>query len=124
MVEDEDESLARGDAVAKIVDDCTDAWPEHSEHEKPEWKPRKESYLANLASKPAQSLLVALADKTHNAEAVLCDYRAHGDALWERFISGKADQCWYYQALADVFSKRLPGALAKQLSKAVKGFAK
>ncbi len=108
-----------GDAVAKIVDDCTDGTDP-----KPEWRPRKEAYLAKLASKPVQSLLVSLADKTHNAEAILLDYRAHGDALWERFNSGKADQCWYYCALADVFSKRLPGALADQLLQAVEDFAK
>ena len=56
-----------GDAVAEIVSDCTDAWTEP----KPDWRPRKEAYLAKLPSKPARSLLVSLADKTHNAEARL-----------------------------------------------------
>jgi HD domain-containing protein len=55
-----------GDAVAEIVSDCTDAWTEP----KPDWRPRKEAYLAKLPSKPARSLLVSLADKTHNAEAI------------------------------------------------------
>jgi hypothetical protein len=31
-----------GDAVAEIVADCTDAWTEP----KPDWRPRKEAYLA------------------------------------------------------------------------------
>ena len=52
-----------GDAVAAIVSDCTDAWTEP----KPPWRARKEAYLAALPGKPAQSLLVSLADKTHNA---------------------------------------------------------
>ena len=39
-----------GDAVAAIVADCTDAWAEP----KPEWRPRKEAYLAKLPSKPAR----------------------------------------------------------------------
>ena len=60
-----------GDAVAEIVADCTDAWTEP----KPDWRPRKEAYLAKLPATPTRSLLVSLADKTHNAEAILFDYR-------------------------------------------------
>jgi (p)ppGpp synthase/HD superfamily hydrolase len=56
-----------GDQVANIVADCTDAWTEP----KPPWRPRKEAYLKALPNKPAASLLVSLADKTHNAEAIL-----------------------------------------------------
>jgi (p)ppGpp synthase/HD superfamily hydrolase len=52
-----------GDAVAEIVADCTDAWTEP----KPPWHARKEAYLNDLVHKPPASLLVALADKTHNA---------------------------------------------------------
>jgi (p)ppGpp synthase/HD superfamily hydrolase len=85
-----------GDAVAAIVSDCTDSWDEP----KPEWRPRKEIYLAKLAAKPSQSVLVSLADKTHNAEAILFDYRVLGDALWDRFNGGAAGTRWYYQSLA------------------------
>jgi (p)ppGpp synthase/HD superfamily hydrolase len=60
-----------GDAVADIVADCTDAWTEP----KPPWRARKEAYLRELPSKPPASLLVSLADKTHNAEAIRFDYR-------------------------------------------------
>lgn len=66
-----------GDIVAEIVHDCTDSWVEP----KPEWGPRKEAYLALLPKKATRSLLVSLADKTHNAEAILFDYRVIGDAL-------------------------------------------
>jgi (p)ppGpp synthase/HD superfamily hydrolase len=52
-----------GDAVADIVSDCTDAWTEP----KPDWRPRKEAYLAKLPLKPKQSLLVSLADETHKS---------------------------------------------------------
>ncbi len=45
-----------GDAVAEIVSDCTDSWDEP----KPEWRPRKEAYLAKLPAKPTRSLLVSL----------------------------------------------------------------
>jgi (p)ppGpp synthase/HD superfamily hydrolase len=73
-----------GDVVGEIVSGCTDAWDDP----KPRWQPRKEAYLAQLPAKAPRSLLVSLADKTHNAEAILYDYRVLGDALWDRFNGG------------------------------------
>lgn len=108
-----------GDAVAEIVSDCTDAWTEP----KLEWRPRKEAYLAKLPGKPAQSLLVSLADKTHNAEAILFDYRVLGDPLWDRFNGGAEGTRWYYRALADVFSQVMPCRLSDRLSRAVTAFS-
>lgn len=108
-----------GDAVAQIVHDCTDAW----EEPKPAWRPRKEAYLAILPKKSPQSLLVSLADKTHNAEAILFDYRALGDDLWPRFNGGADGTRWYYCALADVFAQAMPGRLRDRLARAVKGFS-
>jgi (p)ppGpp synthase/HD superfamily hydrolase len=108
-----------GDTVAEIVSDCTDAWTEP----KPDWRPRKKAYLAKLASKPTQSLLVSLADKTHNAEAILFDYRDLGDRLWPRFNGGAEGTRWYYGALVDVFSQTMPGRLSDRLSRAVLAFS-
>ena len=108
-----------GDAVAEIVSDCTDAWTEP----KPDWRPRKEAYLAKLPSKPARSLLVSLADKAHNAEAILFDYRVLGDPLWQRFNGGAEGTRWYYGALTDVFSQTVPGRLSDRLSRAVADFS-
>jgi (p)ppGpp synthase/HD superfamily hydrolase len=108
-----------GDPVAAIVSDCTDSWDEP----KPEWRPRKEIYLAKLPAKPPQSLLVSLADKTHNAEAILFDYRVLGDALWHRFNGGAAGTRWYYQSLANIFSTVMPGRLSDRLSRATTAFS-
>jgi len=108
-----------GDTVAAIVSDCTDAWTEP----KPPWRERKEAYLAALPGKPAPSLLVSLADKTHNAEAILFDYRVLGDPLWDRFNGGADGTRWYYNALADVFSDTMPGRLSNRLSRAVAAFS-
>ena len=71
--------------MAAIVADCTDAWVVP----KPAWRPRKEAYLAALPKKPATSLLVSLADKVDNAEAILADYRVLGDEVWDRFTGGR-----------------------------------
>jgi (p)ppGpp synthase/HD superfamily hydrolase len=108
-----------GDGVAEIVADCTDSWTEP----KPPWRARKEGYIAGLPAKPARSLLVSLADKTHNAGAILRDYRALGDGLWARFNGGKAGTVWYYGALADAFARLVPGSLAEELRRAAAGFS-
>ena len=108
-----------GDVVAEIVADCTDSWVDP----KPEWQARKEAYLAKLPHKPARSLLVSLADKTHNAEAILSDFRDIGDALWPRFTRGAAGSRWYYAELARIFSTAMPGRLSDRLSRAVAGFS-
>ena len=108
-----------GDGVAEIVSDCTDAWDDP----KPKWRPRKEAYLATLKTKPPRSLLVSLADKTHNAEAILSDYRVLNDELWDRFNGGPIGTRWYYQSLAKIFSDVMPGRLSDRRSRAVTGFS-
>ena len=101
-----------GDRVADMVWDCTDADTES----KPPWRARKEAYIASLAHKPADSLLVSLADKTHNARAILDDLAVHGDAVWERFTGGRDGSLWYYDELSKAFQARLSGSAADRLA--------
>ena len=101
-----------GDRVAGIVSDCTDAW----EEPKPAWRARKEAYIASLEHKGAGSLLVSLADKTHNARAILADYRVVGEALWSRFTGGREGTLWYYRSLSASFDRLRPGALASEFA--------
>ncbi len=89
--------------------------------EKEPWRPRKERYLAHLRQEQnAAVLLVANADKLHNARSILTDYRRHGKAIWARFQAPEADQLWYYGELVAVFNDRRPGApLARELAETV-----
>ena len=108
-----------GDEVAMIVEACsdTDVVP------KPPWRKRKEDYLAHLADEktPESVLRVSLADKLHNARAILSDYRRLGDDLWSRFNTKSGDdQLWYYRSLAKIFLSRLPGAMSNELDHVVK----
>ena len=104
-----------GDRVAEIVHACSDS---HSEP-KPGWRERKETYLACIAEKSSAALLVSLADKTYNAEAILTDLRALGDALWDRFAGGRDGTLWYYEQLAQAFARLLPGSASDWLTHAV-----
>jgi GTP pyrophosphokinase len=104
-----------GEAVAQIVEDCTDSM----EDPKPPWRPRKEAYLAHLDDAVPEALLVSLADKLHNARAILLDYRQLGEALWKRFRGSREEVLWYYRSLVAAFKRLRPGRLADELERTV-----
>ncbi len=90
-----------GKNTAKIVADCSDTF----EDPKPPWEERKKKYIKELPNKQASSRLVSLADKIHNARAILKDYLEIGDKLWERFNASKEDTIWYYRTLLKCFQE-------------------
>jgi hypothetical protein len=55
----------------------------------------------------AEGPAVLLADKVHNAAAILADSQTVGAALWDRFNDGREGTLWYYRSLADVFAEQL-----------------
>jgi GTP pyrophosphokinase len=92
-----------GERVARIVRANSDT----DELPKPPWRRRKEAYIASIVRKRPDELRVSLADKLHNARAILTDYRRHGEALWTRFKAGEGTAVrWYYRGLADAFARR------------------
>jgi (p)ppGpp synthase/HD superfamily hydrolase len=91
-----------GAKVAAIVEACSDT----TVVPKPPWRQRKERYIEHLAKVSDDVLLVSLADKVHNAKAILADYKRIGDALWDRFQGKKDGTLWYYQALVEAFANR------------------
>lgn len=104
-----------GRAVATMVEDCTDTF----EKKKPDWKPRKQAYIASLPGKNRRSLLVSAADKLDNARAIVADLRKDGPATLDRF-NGKRDTVWYFRELVKSFKKLRIGPLAEELEAAVK----
>ncbi|MGH9721843.1 MAG: HD domain-containing protein [Bryobacteraceae bacterium] len=104
-----------GDAVAGIVEGCTDA----DTIPKPPWRPRKEAYLAHLQNAPPSVRLVSCADKLHNARSILCDYRQAGEAVWARFTGGRDQTLWYYRSLIVTFRNGGPSVLAEELARTV-----
>lgn len=106
-----------GERVAAIVEACTDSF-EQGEH-KEEWRKRKEKYLAAIAGKPRDALLVSAADKLHNATAILEDYRLEGEALWSRFKGGR-ESLWYYDSLVDALRGQTDPRLHHRLEAAVR----
>jgi (p)ppGpp synthase/HD superfamily hydrolase len=110
-----------GDKVAQIVRDCSDTEEDKPENETIEqWWERKSKYLAKVASKLTDdpSLLVALADKVHNAEATVADLKnrdldGRKAFVAERFNAGWDCQEKWYSGLVEVFATKIaqPAAL-------------
>ena len=103
-----------GPEVARIVLGCTDSLVTDESRREP-WKLRKARYLAHLEEADESVLLVSIADKLHNCRAALRDLRREGERFWARFNAGRAEQLWYYRALAEVALRRGKGTRAEEL---------
>lgn len=90
-----------GDHVAEIVDALSDTYSSP----KPPWRQRKVDYLAHLPQASAEVRRVSLADKLHNARAILRTLRQDGERTWKRFKGGKDGTLWYYRSLLQVFEE-------------------
>ena len=102
-----------GGTVGQIVDACSD---HHGGGQKKPWKERKEEYLSHLrdetdADDPA--ILVALADKVHNATCTELELRGlsaeQRHEYWKKFSVGEDQQRWWYQSLAVEFDAKSEG---------------
>ena len=106
-----------GSNVLAIVDACSDT----DQIPKPPWQKRKEAYIEHLKDADTSTLLVSCADKVHNARAILTDYLAHGEQVWDRFTGKREGTLWYYRALFDAFAGRseTPPSIVAELERVV-----
>jgi len=106
-----------GDAVANIVEDCTDSW----ETPKPPWAERKRAYIEHARRLPPSSLRVSAADKVHNSYAILRDLRNIGEKVWDRFNAPADDVVAYYEGLVRAYREAGGGRLVDELDRIVRG---
>jgi len=107
--------LRFGEDVAAIVSGCSDS----DTIPKPPWRERKERYIAHLPAATPAVRLVSMADKLHNARAVLMDYRQQGEAVWGCFRGGREGRRWYYRAVLDAFKSVETTPLGAELERVV-----
>lgn len=112
----------RGARVFAVVAACSDGIgnPEAPRDEST-WRERKARYLVHLVDPGVtdEVLRVSVADKLHNARAILADVRAHGPGVWDKFNAGVTDQLWYYRSLTDIFLRRYPRPITHELANVV-----
>ena len=109
-----------GDAVAKIVEDCTDSWTTPKEP----WTERKKQYIAHARTLAPSSLRVSAADKVHNAYAILRDLRNIGEKVWDRFNASADDIVAYYQGLVRSYREAGGGRLVDELDRIVRAIVR
>ena len=113
--------------VVDIVVACSDT----QKFPKPPWRPRKEKYLQHLREMIAEpevnpAILVALADKVHNAETtadtVLHKSKTAKEIYDDPNFNAKVDeQKWWYSSLVTEFRKTtVAPKLVERLDRAVK----
>ncbi len=108
-----------GKAVADIVRACSDGLDE-SGNRSGAWPERKRPYVAGLAHKPLDALLVTAADKTHNGLCIAADVRRYGQDFWSTFNASRDKLLWYYAGVERAVADRLPGSsVADALRRAV-----
>lgn len=106
-----------GEAVARIVEDCTDSW----EEPKRPWAERKRDYVKHARRLGTSSLRVSAADKVHNTYAILRDLRNMGEGVWARFDATADDIVAYYEALVRAYREAGGGPLVDELDRIVRG---
>ena len=114
-----------GERVEAIVVACTDGDAQAQRDRDPvRWRIRKQLYIDDVAAKPAEALLVSMADKLYNARAILEDFREIGETLWPRFTAGREGTLWYYRSLLTAFKPRAEGRLWHELERTVTAIEK
>lgn len=103
-----------GARVRGMVEDLTKI-------EDPSWQVRADAYIQHLEHHASnEAVLISTADKLHNLMSIHDDLEVIGEALWERFNSGKEQQRWWYAEIARVSTTRLgENVLNRQLQELV-----
>lgn len=84
------------------------------------WRERKEKYLAHLQTANSDALLVATADKLHNARTMLSDAIEMGEKSWIRFKALKENQLWFLGAMVETLvHTAAPPVLVDELRRVV-----
>jgi (p)ppGpp synthase/HD superfamily hydrolase len=115
----EDVKARFGKKVAKIVLACSDSTDEEWKKTVDYWE-RKKAYLDHLEKAHPRAVLVCIADKAHNARAIVTDLERTGYAVLTKF-NGTPDEIlkYYAECLRIGSAKNVPDTLTIPLGLAV-----
>jgi len=98
--------LRFGDRVADLVRACSDSLAPAGATKAP-WRERKEAYLQHLEVGDSEALLIAVADKLHNARSTVTDLLVLDPAtVWSKFKAPPADQLWFLDTVVAIARRR------------------
>lgn len=97
-----------GERVVRIVKEVSENRDGIFDHpEKDPWTVCKERYINNLHIISHEGLMVSAADKIHNLNDTIQDFKNEGHGLWEKFSAPKEQQLWFYGAVLELLRERL-----------------
>lgn len=97
-----------GERVAKIVKHVSEPLdPNKNLDEQLPWLVRKEAYLNNLRGGTIESALVSAADKIHNTESFVIDYKREGSEFLRHFGSSILNTVWFIEQVLEIISEKL-----------------
>lgn len=97
-----------GERVAQIVLHVTEPLDANKgDDEQLPWLQRKEAYIANLRSGGIESAIVSTADKIHNTESYLLDFKKEGDDYARRFGSSIKNRVWFHDEVIMIVEEKL-----------------
>lgn len=110
-----------GERVSRMVAALSDSAAPPPGEKKPDWRPRKEAYLAHLRDAPADVKLISCADKLHNCQTIRADHDRVGDAVFTRFTGRRDGTLWYYDAVCHALGHGWQSPLLGRLRREVDG---
>jgi len=94
-----------GARVLELVEAATDG-SSGVPRDETTWRSRKQAHLDEMAlhqTTDPDALLVPLADKLANGQAIINDLHHVGPVVWDRFNADREDVIWYYTSALAVF---------------------
>jgi (p)ppGpp synthase/HD superfamily hydrolase len=94
-----------GTRVLELVEAATDGRSGEN-RDSTTWKSRKQAHLDEMAlhlKTDPEALLVPLADKLANGQAIVNDLNHVGPVVWDRFNASRDEVIWYYTSALAVF---------------------
>lgn len=76
-----------------------------SEDKSKSWRERKQHTIDMMKDADKDVQLICCADKLSNVKSIYADKQIVGEAVFDRFNASKEDTRWYYESLANAFTK-------------------
>ncbi len=71
------------------------------------WMDRKKAYLETLRNANDKSILISVADKTHNLGSLIYDLEENNHNVFKRAVGNLDKVSWFYEELLSLFKERL-----------------
>jgi GTP pyrophosphokinase len=117
-----------GTEVLRMVEALTERTSEEGKaiaDKRERWRAHKRAYFRQIREAAADVRRISCADSLYNTRSLLSGYRAMGDRVWTRFMTGRADdQIWAYRSAAEAFRETGTGPMAEELMGAVESLEK